>query len=309
MSSCSIENQNPNTPSSPWSTLWSKNKKVFDHAVFSTIRRRSFYRKPPPTPRRSSPPSPEYFTAVSNFPQFEKTETLVPNSSQIDYISQIPEATQLRILSEFEESFQKKSNSLVSKSWLNLQGSLVRSIRVFDWGFVVSGRMFLRFPNLIDVDLVNGIVSFEKLSKSSSLFSLGGEFGPFCVDSDVFCLKNSNLRAVEEVDLGLRNLSRVYPTLQRLVVINCSEIGLLDVAENCSTLQELALHCCNDQVLRAIAAFDNLQILKLSGTVDGFYSSLVSDIGLTILAQGCKRLVKLELRGCEGSYDGIKDIC
>ncbi|GKB66279.1 F-box protein-like protein [Tanacetum coccineum] len=49
-------------------------------------------------------------------------------------------------------------------------------------------------------------------------------------------------------------------------------------------------------------------ILKLVGNVDGFYSSLVSDIGLTILAQGCKRLVKLELRVCEGSYDGIRAI-
>ncbi|GJS65890.1 F-box protein-like protein, partial [Tanacetum coccineum] len=51
-----------------------------------------------------------------------------------------------------------------------------------------------------------------------------------------------------------------------------------------------------------------VKILKLADNVDGFYSSLVSDIGLTILAQGCKRLVKLELRGCEGSYDGIKAI-
>ncbi|GKC89268.1 F-box protein-like protein [Tanacetum coccineum] len=31
-------------------------------------------------------------------------------------------------------------------------------------------------------------------------------------------------------------------------------------------------------------------ILKLVGNVDGFYSSLVSDIWLTILAQGCKRM-------------------
>lgn len=40
----------------------------------------------------------------------------------------------------------------------------------------------------------------------------------------------------------------------------------------------------------------------------GFYESVVSDIGLTILAQGCKRLVRLELVGCEGSFDGVKAI-
>ncbi|GFY84283.1 RNI-like superfamily protein [Actinidia rufa] len=49
-----------------------------------------------------------------------------------------------------------------------------------------------------------------------------------------------------------------------------SELGLLSVAEECPTLQELELHRCSDQ--------------------------------------GCSRLVKLELSGCEGSYDGIKAI-
>ncbi|KAL0403056.1 UNVERIFIED_CONTAM: F-box protein [Sesamum radiatum] len=85
-------------------------------------------------------------------------------------------------------------------------------------------------------------------------------------------------------------------------------MGLLSVAEECPTLQELELHMCNDHVLKGIAACQNLQILKLSGTVDGVYGSLVSDVGLTILAQGCKRLVKLELSGCKGSYEGIRAI-
>ena len=40
----------------------------------------------------------------------------------------------------------------------------------------------------------------------------------------------------------------------------------------------------------------------------GYPALGVSDIGLTILAHGCKRLVKLELSGCEGSYDGISAI-
>lgn len=213
----------------------------------------------------------------------------------------------MQILSKTDEQFQWKSNSLVSKSWLNLQGRLVRSIRVFDCGFVTSGRMFIRFPNLMDVDLLHGSVVSSNCTKSLGL-SLGREFGPFCIDSDVFLVRNRTLLPINEVDLGLKCVASVYPNLQRLVVMNCSEIGLLDVAEGCHTLQELVLHCCNDQVLRAIAAFKNLQILKLIGTVDGFYCSLVSDIGLTILAQGCKRLVKLELRGCEGSYDGIRAI-
>ncbi|GJZ42241.1 F-box protein-like protein [Tanacetum coccineum] len=159
-----------------------------------------------------------------------------------------------------------------------------------------------------DVDLVKAsVIRGDKLRSCG--FLLGREFGLFCIGSDVFVGKNENLLlGVEDVDLGLKELVSMYPNLQRLVVVNCSDIGLLDVAERCVTLQELVLHCCNDKVLRAIAAFQNLQILKLVGNVDGFYSSLVSDIGLTILAQGCKRLVKLELRGCEGSYDGIRAI-
>jgi F-box and leucine-rich repeat protein 2/20 len=52
-----------------------------------------------------------------------------------------------------------------------------------------------------------------------------------------------------------------------------------------------------------------LQILRLVGSVEGLYGGPgVTDIGLTILAHGCKRLVELELSGCEGSYDGISAI-
>jgi F-box/leucine-rich repeat protein 2/20 len=116
------------------------------------------------------------------------------------------------------------------------------------------------------------------------------------------------LLPVEVVDRGLEVLASGCPNLRKLAVIGASELGLLSVAEECPTLQELELHNCNDDVLRGIAACTNLQVLRLVGNVDAFYSSVVSDIGLTILAQGCKRLVKLELRGCEGSFDGIKAI-
>lgn len=113
---------------------------------------------------------------------------------------------------------------------------------------------------------------------------------------------------VEVIDNGLSALASGCPNLRRVQVVGASEMGLLSVAEECPTLQELELQMCSDNVLRGIAACVNLQILKLVGNVDGFYSSVVSDIGLTILAQGCKRLVKLELSGCEGSFDGIKAI-
>ncbi|KAL5735027.1 hypothetical protein ACOSP7_032888 [Xanthoceras sorbifolium] len=59
---------------------------------------------------------------------------------------------------------------------------------------------------------------------------------------------------------------------------------------------------------KGIFACHNLQVEKLFGCVDGFYNSVVSDIRLTLLAQGCRRLVKLKLCGCEGRYNGIKAI-
>ncbi|XVF36694.1 hypothetical protein REPUB_Repub19eG0079600 [Reevesia pubescens] len=109
--------------------------------------------------------------------------------------------------------------------------------------------------------------------------------------SSRFCsnwkLLEENLLPVEVVDKRLEALANGCPNLQRLVVINANELGLLMMAEE---------------------SCENLQILKLVGNVDGLYNSLVFNIGLTILAQGCKKLVKLELSGCEGSFDGIKAI-
>lgn len=110
------------------------------------------------------------------------------------------------------------------------------------------------------------------------------------------------------VNRGLRVLATGCPNLRRLVLINPGGEGLSCIAEMCPTLQELELHSCTDMSLNGISGCENLQILKLVGRVDGFYRSVISDIGLTILAQGCKRLLKLELVGCEGSYDGIKAI-
>ncbi|KAH0980546.1 hypothetical protein GBA52_007723 [Prunus armeniaca] len=198
-------------------------------------------------------------------------------------------------------------NSLVCKRWLYLHGRLVQSVKVFDWGFLDSGRVFARFPNLTEFDIVHACIRSPRNSgilvtrkaltvHVDSLFSPNG----FIEESDV--LKNS------VVDDGLRLIASSYPNLRRIAVIGASENGLSRIAEDCQTLQELELHCCGDLALKGISACRNLQIVKLIACVDGFYKAVISDIGLTILAQGCRRLVKLELCGCEGSYDGIKAI-
>ncbi|KAH0979217.1 hypothetical protein GBA52_006394 [Prunus armeniaca] len=235
-------------------------------------------------------------------------QTLIPNWANIDRTSLLSDEILLKILAKLPES-QRKPNSLVCKRWLNLQGRLVRSLKVLDWSFLQSGRLISRFPNLNQVDMLYGSFISDQnsgilLSYRMFSFHTGSEFSPKQRVSE----SNFKLLPPVVVDRGLDALASGCPNLRKLVVIGASEMGLLSVAEECPTLQELELHKCSDNVLRGIAACENLQVLKLVANVEGLYSSVVSDIGLTILAQGCTRLVKLELCGCEGSFDGIKAI-
>ncbi|GLJ54131.1 hypothetical protein SUGI_1159520 [Cryptomeria japonica] len=91
-------------------------------------------------------------------------------------------------------------------------------------------------------------------------------------------------------------------------ILNTSDTGFAWIAKNCQMLQELELHQCTDESITAISSFKNLQILRLVGSIAEFYHFSFTDIGLTILGHNCKRLVKLELSGCEASYDGVAAI-
>nr|GMD52078.1 F-box protein At5g51370-like [Ipomoea batatas] len=292
MSSCLAEE--PKLVSSParrWSGLWMKNKKALNNVLFAM-----HLQSLPKNPKNPQP-------VVSSSPRPNKAQDFdfpVPVSDRTSLLS---DETLLYILAKLPDS-QRNSNSLVSKRWLNLQGRLVRSIKLLQWDFLVSGRLFHRFPNLIHVDLVNASV----VSPSNSGIFCSNNAVSFHVDSILNPNDSKILLGSQEIDEGLSVLANGYPNLRRLSAMNASEMGVLSVAEDCPTLQELELHRCTDQVLRGIAACHNLQILRLIGNLDGFYKSSVSDVGLTILAQGCKRLVKLELSGCEGGYEGIKAI-
>uniref|UniRef100_A0A1J3JEW9 F-box protein n=1 Tax=Noccaea caerulescens TaxID=107243 RepID=A0A1J3JEW9_NOCCA len=256
----------------------------------------------------SSPPLDLASKFQSLTPPIAKSKTLHPDDSRnADPTLLLSDLTLLSIIEKVPES-HRKSLSLVCKRWLKLHGRLVRSIRVSDWEFLASGRLISRFPNLDSVDLVSGCL----ISPPNSGILVNHRIVSFTVGVGTYqswSFFEENLLPVEMVDTGLTTLADgCCSNLQRLVVTNTSELGLLNVAEECSRLQELELHKCSDSVLLGIGAFENLQILRLIGNVDGLYSSLVSDIGMMILAQGCKRLVKLELVGCEGGFDGIKEI-
>ncbi|KAJ6347648.1 hypothetical protein OIU76_004178 [Salix suchowensis] len=304
-----------------WSDLWLKNTKPLKHVVFAMqLQSLSNPTTPTPTPKQQQQQQQQQQQKQQQKQQKQqqadphtkfkdKTGTLTSNLPHTDRTLLLGDDILLKILSKLPDS-QRNPNSLVCKRWLNLQGRLVRSLKVLDWEFLESGRLLSRFPNLTHVDLLNGCVVRPHdccvwLSHRVVKMDINSGVSGFIPDWRV-C--EENLLPVEVVDRGLRGLASGCPNLRKLVVVGASEMGLLSVAEECLTLQELELHRCNDNVLRGIAACGNLQILKLVAKVDGFYSSLVSDIGLTILAQGSKRLVKIELSGCEGSFDGIKAI-
>ncbi|PPS14536.1 hypothetical protein GOBAR_AA06047 [Gossypium barbadense] len=252
----SVLEENPDSPLKKrpprWSDIWLKKTKPLKHVVFA-MQLQSLASKDP------------------------KSQTLIPHFANIDRTLLLSDELLLKILSKLPLS-QRNPNSLVCKRWLNLQGRLVRSLKILDWNFLVSGRLITRFPNLAHVDLLNGCLFSPRNSGillTQRMVSMQMRYGN-CSNWE---LLEENLLPVEVVDGGLQALANGCPNLRRLVVINAR-----------------------------IAACENLQILKLVGNVDGLYCSLVSDVGLTILAQGCKRLVKLELSGCEGSFDGIKAI-
>ncbi|KFK26742.1 hypothetical protein AALP_AA8G287500 [Arabis alpina] len=226
--------------------------------------------------------------------------------SNIDRTLSLSDSLLLKILQKLPQS-QNNDLSLVCKRWLTLQGRRLRTLKLHDWDFLLSGRLLSRFPKLTDVDLTNACI-INPTRNSGILVCHKSISFHISSDSSNWDFAEENVLHCEIVDRGLRVLGRGSCDLLKLVVINATELGLLGLAENCSDLLELELHKCSDNLLRGIAACENLRALRLVASVDGLYGSSVSDIGLTILAQGCKRLVKLELSGCEGSFDGVKAI-
>uniref|UniRef100_A0A5B7BD79 F-box domain-containing protein n=1 Tax=Davidia involucrata TaxID=16924 RepID=A0A5B7BD79_DAVIN len=245
--------------------------------------------------------------SLSETPPSEPDETLtLDHPSTTDFTSILSDQLLLIILSKLPES-QHISNSLVCKRWSKLSGRLVCSLKLLDWDFLESGRLVYRFPNLTYIDIVRACIQSPRNSGILLTHKFVSVHLDSCSSGGRF-IRNQDLLHSDLIDRGLQILAEGCPNLRKLVLIGTSEEGLSCVAKECLTLQELELHCCTDFSLRGISGCRNLQILKLIGCVDGFYDAVISDIGLTIVAQGCKRLLKLELVGCEGSYDGIKAI-
>lgn len=200
---------------------------------------------------------------------------------------------------------------LVSRRWLRLVDSLRHSLTLLEWSFLTdpAHRLTARFHELTEVDLVPAAFLSPPLPSQPIL-----THGPYSLRMDPLSSYSAGdllLLDSESINHGLEVLASGCPVLQRLRTVAPvqSEAGLAAAAFDFPTLQELVLHRCSDTALRPISAFKNLQILRIVASLNGLYTGPgVTDVGLTILAHGCKRLVKLELGGCEASFDGLSAI-
>ncbi|KAJ6835525.1 F-box protein-like [Iris pallida] len=231
-----------------------------------------------------------------------------PSLRRPDPTSLLPDPLLLRVLSLLPPA--DPSLPLVCRRWLRLHGLLRHRLLLLSLPPPSSfslPRLLSRFPNLSHLSLLPA--AFSSTPNPSPLLLSRGTLSLRLDHLSPTTFFRSSFLDSADIDSALETISQNCPNLLRISVANASGSGLLSLAERCTFLQEMELHHCTDHSLRPISAFYNLQILKLVGSVDGLYSGPgVTDIGLTILAHGCKRLVKLELSGCEGSYDGISAV-
>ncbi|XP_051129995.1 F-box protein At5g51370-like [Andrographis paniculata] len=259
--------------------------------------------------RRHRPVSHSGSTTPYSESETDSSDAANPSAASLDCTSSLSDELLLRVFGKLPDARQHISNSLVCRRWCALCGKLLRSIRLLDWEFLESGRLSYRFPNLIEIDLVRACVKSERnlgTLLSNKLVEIRLTSG--LLENEGFFVRNEDMIDSIRIDEGVRILAEGCKNLRKVSLMNVGEEGLGYLGKECELLQEMELHYCNDSALKSIGSFRNLQILKLIPSIPAIYASVVSDIGMTFLAQGCRRLVKLELVGCDGSYDGIKAI-
>ncbi|TVU28948.1 hypothetical protein EJB05_20487, partial [Eragrostis curvula] len=233
-----------------------------------------------------------------------------PPPAAPDQTLALSDALLLRVLACLPEPTLTGAASLVCRRWMRLAGRLRRRLAVRDWAFVAH-RLPYRFPDLADLDLFPAsIAAPTALPHASSPLLTCAELSLTLDTSADPPLGACRFLDDDVLDRGLAAVAASFSNLRRLSATAAAESGgLMAIAGGCPTLQELELHRCTDLALRPVSAFAHLQILRIVASSPALYGAGegggVTDIGLTILAHGCKRLVKLELQGCEGSYDGI----
>src|SRR5690606_2698319 len=131
----------------------------------------------------------------------------------------LPDSLLLRILQKLPDS-QNNDVSLVCTRCLNLQGRRLRTLKLPDWDFLLSGRVTSRFPELTSINLPTARLSPPRNS-ATHLWHTSNSLHVSSVSSN----GEENLLPGEVIEEGLRVLGRGSRDLLKLKVIIATELG------------------------------------------------------------------------------------
>ncbi|OMO84945.1 Leucine-rich repeat, cysteine-containing subtype [Corchorus capsularis] len=147
-------------------------------------------------------------------------------------------------------------------------------------------------------------VSIAQITYScTSLTSLRMES---CLKSISRCSKLASLKlgiCLNITDEGLIHIGKGCSKLLELDLYRCAEItdlGISAIAQGCPGLEMINIAYCKDITDRSLLAASKCSRLK---TFESRGCSLITSLGLTAIAVGCKELTKLDIKKCHNIDD------
>ncbi|CAN6860961.1 unnamed protein product [Brassica oleracea] len=144
--------------------------------------------------------------------------------------SNLDDSSLLRVFSKLPIS-HRLSTSLVCKRWLFLHGRLVPSLKLLDWHFLESGRLFARFPALTQIDTVPS--SCLRLAPNSGVLLSFKPSSFFSLPISSSTHDDDDLSS-DRIHQGLHLIAQKYPNLRRIAVFGANEYGLATLSDTCT---------------------------------------------------------------------------
>ena len=79
-----------------------------------------------------------------------------------------------------------------------------------------------------------------------------------------------------------------------------TDLGILAIAQGCPGLEMINIAYCKDITDRSLLSFSKCSRLK---TLESRGCSLITSLGLTAIAVGCKEITKLDIKKCQNIDD------
>ena len=134
-------------------------------------------------------------------------------------------------------------------------------------------------------------------------------------DDDIIPLKdNINLteiylsRISNVTDISIVTIAENCKKLTKIFLSGCSQltdVSILALAKYCPELEEIGwsgCRCISDIAVLAIGTLRNVRELFLPG------NRIITDVSINAISNGCKKLVKLHVSGCNITDDAIRNI-